>query len=148
MGSIKYIHNRKSLNYIKDMIEMEELNEEVNEILKKDAEKGLKKAQELTIEKYNKLKNQRFKLLIHINSPEIVIGLKNSSKAVIFLPGKLTINNHLENEDPEKIRRYNIFLQNTCLKFSRSAKIANSDWIGILDLKDINGDSQGIFNKI
>lgn len=143
MGSIKYIHDRVSVNYIRQMFSENEIDSEINEILNKEAEKKLKQAQRLTKEKYNRLKNKKFNLLININSPEIIIGLKNSKNAVIFLPGKLTINNYVDPKEAEKIRRFSIDLQKTSLKFSRDKKFARDDWLEFLQNPEVNIDSVG-----
>lgn len=143
MGSIKYIHDRVSVNYIRQMFSENEIDSEINEILNKEAEKKLKQAQRLTKEKYNRLKNKKFNLLININSPEIIIGLKNSKNAVIFLPGKLTINNYVDPKEAEKIRRFSIDLQKTSLKFSRDKKFARDDWLEFLQNPEVNIDSGG-----
>ena len=143
MGSIKYIHDRVSVNYIRQMFSENEIDSEINEILNKEAEIKLKQAQRLTKEKYNRLKNKKLNLLININSPEIIIGLKNSKNAVIFLPGKLTINNYVDPKEAEKIRRFSIDLQKTSLKFSRDKKFARDDWLEFLQNPEVNIDSGG-----
>lgn len=143
MGSLKYVHNRKSVEHIKQMFKLDQLNEEINDILKKDTELGLKMAQKLTKESYDKLKAQQFKLEVHINSPEVVIGLRNSRRALVFLPGQLTVNNFLGKEDPNRLRRYNINLQKTSLMFSRNKRFVHSDWLDILRLEPAEVDCNG-----
>jgi hypothetical protein len=119
-----------------------EIDEEVHEILNKEAEKKFKMAQKLTKEKYDTLKHQSFSLLIKINSPEIVIGLKNSDKAMIFLPGKLSIDNYVDKDNAAKVRRYNVYLQKTSLKYSRNWHFASNDWLGML-----RKDQTGLVSK-